>query len=338
MEIEEHVEAEEQVEGHEQQVQGGIEHGTEDVVLEHLNLDNLIGQGQEVFSGEVSHQQETQHRVSSVEEITGQNFNQAYIYMQSRPEQNFNIQTSPQITSTNDVQMGNLNFNINEVNLANNSAQLRGQIVQTRINNGNYINQINIQKEQQQYLTQNPVYMGEVQSLISGQIIQNDPQYTKNIVKNAQYTQNIQSNDLSLQSRDPMMYSFGAKSSSIEGPNIAANDNKNNYNLNNNDFISSSITNHNNINLDDQHEKIVFETNTVKATMNAISSDQGNNLLYGQMQMVGNQIGVSSPEQIYSAKREPVDGDSKKKQAQEISNKEEVSDFPLEPRDSRRKN
>ena len=77
----------------------------------------LIGKGQEVFGGEVSNQQEAQHRVSSVEEITGQNFNQAYIYMQSRPEQNLNIQTSPQITSINEVQMGNVNANINMTNL-----------------------------------------------------------------------------------------------------------------------------------------------------------------------------------------------------------------------------
>ena len=304
----------------------------------HQNLDNLISQGQEAFGGEVSNQQEAQHRVSSVEEITGQNFNQAYIYMQSRPEQNLNIQTSPQITSINEVQMGNLNVNLNEVNLANNPAQLRGQIVQTRISNGNYINQIKIQREQQQYLTHNPVYMGEVQSLTSGQIIQNDPQYTQNIVRNAQYTQNIQSGDLNLQSRDPMMYSFGAKSSSIEGQNIAASDNKNNYILNNNDFVSSSITNQNNKNLDGQQKEIVFEAKTVQTSMNPISSEIGNYLLYNKMQMTGNQIGVYSPEQIYSAKREPVDGDSKKKQTEENVNKEEVSDFPLEPRDSRRKN
>ena len=180
--------------------------------------------------------------------------------------------------------------------------------------------------------------MGEIQSLTSGQIIQNDPQYSQNIVRNAQYTQNIQSTDLTLQSRDPMMYSFGAKSSSIEGQNIAASDNKNNYNLNNNDLLSSSITNQINKNFDSQQKEIVFETKKFKTSMNSISSELGNYLINDQMQMIGNQISISSPEQIYSAKREPVDGDSKKKQTEENKNKEEVSDFPLEPRDSKRKN
>ena len=320
-------EQEEQIEGDEEQVEEDV---NENVPEDEQNENIQIGEGQEVVNDE------TKYRVSSVEEITGQKINQAFMRMQ-------NPQTTQNITLASGVQISNLNSNINQAN-ANIQPQIRAQIVQTRTNNGNYINQVDIQREQ--LMRQSPVGIGFEQVITSSEALSQEPQYGQNVVKNEQFSQNIQTSgsikyDQNAQNRDPMMYSFGEKSVTTEGQNISGSGIKNTINLDNNDFLVSSITRqNNNINVSKQQGGVVIEKKIIQTTIKEVKNGSPNleNKQYGQMQIIGNQIGINTPTQISGSKREPVDGDSKKKQGEEGVNKEEISSFPLEPRDSRRKN
>ncbi len=320
-------EQEEQIEGDEEQVEEDV---NENVPEDEQNENIQIGEGQEVVNDE------TKYRVSSVEEITGQKINQAFMRMQ-------NPQTTQNITLASGVQISNLNSNRNQAN-ANIQPQIRAQIIQTRTNNGNYINQVDIQREQ--LMRQSPVGIGFEQVITSSEVLSQEPQYGQNVVKNEQFSQNIQTSgsikyDQNAQNRDPMMYSFGAKSVTTEGQNISGSGIKNTINLDNNDFLVSSITRqNNNINVSKQQGGVVIEKKIIQTTIKEVKNGSPNleNKQYGQMQIIGNQIGINTPTQISGSKREPVDGDSKKKQGEEGVNKEEISSFPLEPRDSRRKN
>ena len=358
---EEHFEGEEQIEGEEEQIQENVEQNEylpEGGII-YKQDENQMGEGNEIINaqeynnyGHINEQdQEAQHLVSSVEEITGQNINfqnmnQGDMSMginmgssygdESAQMHNYqeNIHISPQITSVNDVQMGDLSANINQTNLVNNPAQIRAQIIQTRMNNANYINQVNIQR--QQMLRQSPVGISQAQYISSAQAITQEPQY-HNIVRNAQYTQNIQTSGSikyeDNQARDPMMYSFGANSS------VTASGNKSIINLDNNDFLISSLTNQNNLNLGSQQGGVYVEK-AVKTTVREVTDDNYDAqrvLQLGQAQLTGNQKVASSPEQFSSSKKEPVDRQSKKKQIEEDAKKENINDFHLEPRDSRRK-
>jgi hypothetical protein len=292
-------------------------------------------ENQQIHDQEIQHDEEDPQRlVSSVEEITGQNIGVFNMNQASNGIQN-QIGNVTQLT----------NANSNRVNELNNQTQIRTQIVQTQINNGN-INQINIQRQQQiQGYTQN--------------INQN-----QNIVRNAQqFDQNLQTGssinyEQNAKNIDPMMYSFGGKSAA-SAQYLASSGNKNlmginqRENIDNSDFLVSSLTNQNTSDMGLKQSQFTFGQNSYITTDNGINivfnnNDRvaGNNggqinqneIQYTKVQTIGKQKGKLGPSQIVRMKREPRDGESKKRQKEEEANKEEVNDFPLEPRDSRKIN
>jgi len=221
----------------------------------------------------------------------------------------------------NQAQMLNLQGNVQSNTSPRITSATGVQIVQTNItsNNGNVINQVNIQRQQQIHSNQN-------------------------IVRNAQMTQNIQASgsikyeQQNSQSRDPMMYSFGAKSaSSVSAQKLAGSGNKNAVNLDNNDFLLSSLTNQNNNLGNIQLSQSGVGVSTTQTNVKMVSS----NIVVSTGRVTGDfggEINRSEAEKLSpSSRKEPTDGDSKKKQGEEEPKKEDVSDFPIEPRDSKRK-
>ena len=295
----------------------GEEDAEEEGQEEHEQID---GEEEEQDEENQDHEEENEQNINHQNANINAN-NQVNI------QRNFQNNSSPRITSATGV-----------------------QIVQTNItnNNGNVINQVNIQRQQQ---SQTQI-SGSAQPTIS-------TNSNQNIVRNAQITQNIQTSgsikyeQQNSQSRDPMMYSFGAKSaSSVSAQKLAGSGNKNAVNLENNDFLLSSLTNQNNnlgniqqlsqsnvgITATQTSVKMISSSNMVVSSGRAASDFRGGIIRseaeYGQVKTEENLAGKLSP----SSRREPTDGDSKKKQTEEEPKKEDVSDFPVEPRDSRRKN
>ena len=253
---------------------------------------------------------------------------------QGNLQQNINLQNmnqtqnSPHISSATAFQIQN--SNLNQANAVNSQTQIRTQIVQTNINDGKF-NQINIQKQQQ--------IIRQGQTFPDSDVIYPDPQYNANIVRNAQISQNITGsikNEQNAQNIDPMMYSFGAKSSASPRTNLANSGNKN-IAGSENDLFQSSLTNQNNIIRSQQSgmekTKIISGSNII--TSSRITADFGGQ---SQVQASGNRV-FYSPSQITGSQieqREP--GDSKKKPEEEDKKEEINDDIPLEPRDSRKKN
>ena len=261
-------------------------------------------------------EKEDQENEAENEANSHQNTNQAQMININMQR---NAQIPPHISSATGVQIQNSNLNLNQENMVNSQIQ---------INNGNF-NQINIQK-QQQIIQQGPEAPPDV--------VFPDPQYNSNIVRNAQLGQNMQmtssiKNDQN-QNRDPMMYSFGAKSAESLRSNIANSGNKNMAGSEN-DFLQSSLTNQNNMNGAQQggmamgmgNSGIITGSNIV--TSSRITADFG-----GQSQEK-----ISSPRQMEGSQRELREpGDSKKKSEEEDEKEEDINDIAFGPRDSRKKN
>ena len=302
----EEYEQEYEVEDNQQQIEGEGE-GEDDAEEE--------GQEEEQADGEKEEQAE-----ENQQNIHAQNVNMQNQAQMINLERNAQTNTSPRITSATGV-----------------------QIVQTNIssNNGNVINQVNIQRQQQIH-TQ---ISGNAQPGISAASNQN-------IVRNAQMTQNVQTSgsikyeQQNSQSRDPMMYSFGAKSaSSVSAQKLAGSGNKNAVNLDNNDFLLSSLTNQNNnlgniqlsqsgVGVSSTQTNVKMVSSNIVVSSGKVTGNFGGEIIRSEAEYGQVNAGKLSP----SSRREPTDGDSKKKQGEEEPKKEDVSDFPIEPRDSRRKN
>ena len=313
----------EEEDNQQEQIEGeGEGEGEEDAEEEGQEEHEMEGEEEEQAEENQEHEEENNVRLSQQNAQNQINMqNQEMINIQRNVQNN----ASPRITSATGV-----------------------QIVQTNIttNNGNQINQVNIQRQQQ---SQTQV-SGNAQPTIS-------TSSNQNMVRNAQVTQNIQTSgsikyeQQNSQGRDPMMYSFGAKSaSSVSAQKLAGSGNKNAVNLENNDFLLSSLTNQNNNlgNIQQLSQSGVgistTQTNVKMVTSNTVvnsgraTADFGGEIIrseaeYGQVKAEENLTGKLSA----SSRREPTDGDSKKKQGEEEPKKEDVSDFPVEPRDSRRK-
>ena len=284
------------------------------------------GQEEENEQMEGEDEEQEQENEAENERNSQQNINQAQMLNLQR-----NAQNPPHITSATGVQIQN--SNLNQANAVNSQTQIRTQFVQTNINNGNF-RQVNIQKQQQ--------IIRQGVGAPSSDVVYPDPQYNANIVRNAQISQNISSsikNEKDAQNRDPMMYSFGAKSAASPGPNLANSANKN-VAGSENEFLQSSLTNQNNMIANQQsglgmgNSRIITGSNIVTSSrITAEFAEQS------QVQTSGNRV-FSSPNQMAGSQREVKEpGDSKKKPVEEEEDKkEDIDDIPLEPRDSRRKN
>ena len=141
--------------------------------------------------------------------------------------------------------------------------------------------------------------------------------------------------DKNTQNKDPMMYSFGQKSPSSSGQNL--------MNAENSDFLVSSLRNQNNQNV--VESKMVVSSsqvsngqvvNSSKVVIRSSSSNSGAQM--GQISLSGSKKGLSSPGQEVRTKKEPLDTDSRKKKLEENEDiKKEINEFPIEPRDSKKK-
>ena len=169
------------------------------------------------------------------------------------------------------------------------------------------------------------------------------------------------------QNVDPMMYSFGGKSASNETQKPAApvrTEHTDNV-VSNSDFIISSMNNNDNMNMGalQQSGYTLFQNNNLGINNNIdnIMNQNGGIYMNNNYQMMSrtNQninesgrfganvqseinkkvqyIQVTSSNQASGSIKEPLDGSSKKKKKEEEMKHAEISDFPLEPRDSRRK-
>ena len=207
---------------------------------------------------------------------------------------------------------------------------------------------------------QNP-FLGMPQISSTGQHNQNDLRTNignRHIQSYAiRYEQNV----------DPMMYSFGGKSASNETQKPAAPvgiEHADNV-VSNSDFIISSMNNNDNINMGalQQSGYTLFQNNNLGINNNIdnIMNQNGGFYMNNNYQMMSrtNQninesgrfganvqseinkkvqyIQVTSSNQASGSIKEPLDGSSKKKKKEEEMKHAEISDFPLEPRDSRRK-
>ena len=290
---------------------------------------------QQQIEGEGEGEDDAEEEGQEEEQADGEKEEQAEENQQNIHAQNVNMQ--------NQAQMINLERNA-QTNTSPRITSATGvQIVQTNIssNNGNVINQVNIQRQQQIH-TQ---ISGNAQPGISAASNQN-------IVRNAQMTQNVQTSgsikyeQQNSQSRDPMMYSFGAKSaSSVSAQKLAGSGNKNAVNLDNNDFLLSSLTNQNNnlgniqlsqsgVGVSSTQTNVKMVSSNIVVSSGKVTDNFGGEIIRSEAEYGQVNAGKLSP----SSRREPTDGDSKKKQGEEEPKKEDVSDFPIEPRDSRRKN
>ena len=290
---------------------------------------------QQQIEGEGEGEDDAEEEGQEEEQADGEEEEQAEENQQNIHAQNVNMQ--------NQAQMINLERNA-QTNTSPRITSATGvQIVQTNIssNNGNVINQVNIQRQQQIH-TQ---ISGNAQPGISAASNQN-------IVRNAQMTQNVQTSgsikyeQQNSQSRDPMMYSFGAKSaSSVSAQKLAGSGNKNAVNLDNNDFLLSSLTNQNNnlgniqlsqsgVGVSTTQTNVKMVSSNIVVSSGKVTGNFGGEIIRSEAEYGQVNAGKLSP----SSRREPTDGDSKKKQGEEEPKKEDVSDFPIEPRDSRRKN
>ena len=165
------------------------------------------------------------------------------------------------------------------------------------------------------------------------------------------------------QNVDPMMYSFGGNSASSTTQNPAAP--VGNEHVNNSDFAISSMNNNDNMNTGafQQSGYTLFQNNNLGINNNIdniMNQNEGfymnNNyqMMSGTNQNINNSgrfganvqseinknvqyIQVTSSNQASGLRKEPLDGGSKKKKKEEETKHAEISDFPLEPRDSRRK-
>ena len=72
---------------------------------------------------------------------------------------------------------------------------------------------------------------------------------------------------------------------------------------------------------------------------NVVIRSSGSGGRVEQIQMSGSQKGMSSPGQVIRGKKEPVDTDSRKKkiEVKEEIVRKEINEFPIEPRDSKKK-
>ena len=290
---------------------------------------------QQQIEGEGEGEDDAEEEGQEEEQADGEKEEQAEENQQNIHAQNVNMQ--------NQAQMINLQRNVQSNTSPRITSATGVQIVQTNIssNNGNVINQVNIQRQQQIH-TQ---ISGNAQPGISAASNQN-------IVRNAQMTQNVQTSgsikyeQQNSQSRDPMMYSFGAKSaSSVSAQKLAGSGNKNAVNLDNNDFLLSSLTNQNNnlgnvqlsqsgVGVSTTQTNVKMASSNIVVSSGRVTGDFGGEIIRSEAEYGQVNAGKLSP----SSRREPTDGDSKKKQGEEEPKKEDVSDFPIEPRDSRRKN
>ena len=290
---------------------------------------------QQQIEGEGEGEEDAEEEGQEEEQADGEEEEQAEENQQNIHAQNVNMQ--------NQAQMINLQRNVQSNTSPRITSATGVQIVQTNIssNNGNVINQVNIQRQQQIH-TQ---ISGNAQPGISATSNQN-------IVRNAQMTQNVQTSgsikyeQQNSQSRDPMMYSFGAKSaSSVSAQKLAGSGNKNAVNLDNNDFLLSSLTNQNNnlgnvqlsqsgVGVSTTQTNVKMASSNIVVSSGRVTGDFGGAIIRSEAEYGQVNAGKLSP----SSRREPTDGDSKKKQGEEEPKKEDVSDFPIEPRDSRRKN
>ena len=290
---------------------------------------------QQQIGGEGEGEEDAEEEGQEEEQADGEEEEQAEENQQNIHAQNVNMQ--------NQAQMINLQRNVQSNTSPRITSATGVQIVQTNIssNNGNVINQVNIQRQQQIH-TQ---ISGNAQPGISATSNQN-------IVRNAQMTQNVQTSgsikyeQQNSQSRDPMMYSFGAKSaSSVSAQKLAGSGNKNAVNLDNNDFLLSSLTNQNNnlgnvqlsqsgVGVSTTQTNVKMASSNIVVSSGRVTGDFGGAIIRSEAEYGQVNAGKLSP----SSRREPTDGDSKKKQGEEEPKKEDVSDFPIEPRDSRRKN
>ena len=238
-----------------------------------------------------------------------------------------NSMNRPQVSSVEEIKGQNINFqniqNMNNANINNiqtsqgtsNQFKIKAQIVQTQITKGN---------DQSKDLRSN-IGIRRIQPISS---LNNE------------------------QSRDPMMYSFGGKSSSAT-QNLGNSEIKNIDNVNNSDFLISSIKN-NNLGTQEggaalgQNSKLINQSGGyIMSNIVRVVSSSNREISEGERVTAnfGGEINrnssqsnqVRSSNKFSSSKREPVDGDSKKKQAEINIKQAEVSEFPLEPRDSKRK-
>ena len=310
----EEYEQEYEEEDNQQQIEGeGEGEGEGDAEEEGQEEEQADGEEEEQAEENQEHEEENQQNIHS-QNVNMQN--QAQILNLQR---NVQSNTSPRITSVTGV-----------------------QIVQTNItsNNGNEINQVNIQRQQQIHSQ----ISGNAQPTISALSNQN-------IVRNAQMAQNIQTSgsikyeQQNSQSRDPMMYSFGAKSaSSVSAQKLAGSGNKNAVNLENNDFLLSSLTNQNNnlgniqlsqsgVGVSTTQTNVKMGSSNIVVSTGRVTGDFGGEIIRSEAEYGQVKTEKLSP----SSRKGPTDGDSKKKQGEEEPKKEDVSDFPIEPRDSKRK-
>ena len=361
-----------------------------------LEKENIQGKEQIPKDGEIKQQNMNRLQVTSVEEIPRdnmnfQNMNQAMkiqnqTKIQKIKENINNIQTSPKIISASGAGTQSPNGNNNQ--RTTNQTEIKTEVVQKQITKGNIVNQVNIQKQQkiikgsldgQTQIQLSTNYKGLIkeypQHLIDEkidntnnmtknimlqppQIISSDKQTNKNEVKsNISNRHNQAVGPIKYeQSRDPMMYSFGAISASSAGQNLGNSVNKNEIDIiNNSDFLVSSIKN-NNIKLGLQKGGIAFTQNSLGLNNNLLLSHSGGNILRNNLRIISGSnsmsnvtnrdsnrniiplIRNSSSNRFSSSKKEPADSDSKKKPGEEEVKISEISEFPLEPRDSRRKN
>ena len=111
----------------------------------------------------------------------------------------------------------------------------------------------------------------------------------------------------------------------LQNNDLGLNNNIDNIMNQNGEYYMSSVSN--NVRVVSGPTQMVNDMGRITTTN--YQSEINNNLPY---------IQATSPSQESGSRREPTDGDSKKKKNEEDMKHEEISDFPLEPRDSRRKN
>ena len=231
---------------------------------------------------------------------------------------------------------------------------------QTQMPQGNANYGAVISEFPQQYATH------EIDNFVNNQlnIMSNAVNQNQNDLRTNIGNRHIQSYGIQFeQNIDPMMYSFGPNSRASGGQNAAASSGNENV-ANSSDILMSSLKNNGNMNMNID----LGLNNNIDNTMNKnggyyMSSVSKNvRVVSGPTQMVNDIGGITttnyqseinnnmpfikaaSPSQESGSKREPVDGDSKKKKNEEDMKHEEdvkheeISDFPLGPRDSRRKN
>ena len=241
--------------------------------------------------------------------------------------------------------------------------QTQTQMPQQNVNYGAVISEY-----PQQYATH------EIDNFVNNQrnIMSNAVNQNQNDLRTNIGNRHIQSYGQFEQNIDPMMYSFGPNSRASGGQNATPSSGNQNI-ANSSDFLMSSMKNNGNMNMNanvglQQSEFTLLQNNDLGLNNNIDNimnqnggyymSSVSNNVrvVSGPTQMVNDMgritttnyqseinnnlpyIQATSPSQESGSRREPTDGDSKKKKNEEDMKHEEISDFPLEPRDSRRKN